>query len=219
MKNNYKKKMSNFHPVLKLYDKQADSYDVLNSMMERIFSKGRKIYAKLKGDVLEVGAGTGLNLPYYGLHAQVTVFDWSPRMMFQAKLRTRKSNLKFIKNFVIGDIQELNKHFSEASFDYITSTCVFCSVPDPVRGLKELAKVLKPSGRLVQIEHGISYFKPLNFILGLFDIITTKLLGFHLTRNTIINLEKSGFKVLYEIPLDRFGIVRLIVSELKSQAI
>ncbi len=216
MKNSYKKNMSNFHPVLKLYDKQADSYDVRNSMMERIFSKGRKIFTKLKGEILEVGAGTGLNLPYYGLLAQVTVFDWSPRMIFQAKLRTRNSNLKFIKNFVIGDIQELNKHFSKASFDYITSSCVFCSVPDPVRGLKELAKTLKPSGRLVQIEHGISYFKPINFILGLFDIITTKFLGFHLTRNTIINLEKSGFKILYEIPLDRFGIVRLIISELKS---
>ncbi len=105
MKNSYKKNMSNFHPVLKLYDKQADSYDVRNSMMERIFSKGRKIFASLKGEILEVGAGTGLNLPYYGLHAQVTVFDWSPRMIFQAKLRTRNSNLKFIKIFVIVDIQ------------------------------------------------------------------------------------------------------------------
>jgi len=120
-----------------------------------------------------------------------------------------------MQNFVIGDIQELNKHFSKVSFDYITSTCVFCSVPDPVIGLKELAKVLKPSGRLVQIEHGISYFKPINVILKLFDAITTKWRGFHLTRNTIMNLEKSGFNVLYEIPLDRFGIVRLIVSELK----
>ena len=216
MKDRYKKKMSNFNPVLKLYDKQADSYDSWNFMMERIFSKGRKIFASLKGEILEVGAGTGLNLPFYGPHAQVTVFDWSPRMIFQAKLRTRNYNLKVIKKFVRGDIQELNKHFSNASFDYITSTCVFCSVPDPVRGLKELVRILKPSGRLVQIEHGISYFKPINLILKLFDKVTTKWLGFHLTRNIIINLEKSGFRILYEIPLDRFGIVRLIVSELNS---
>ena len=208
--------MSKSHPVLKLYDKQAYSYDSWNSMMERIFSNGRKIFGKLKGDILEVGVGTGINLPYYGSHARVTVFDWSPKMLFQARLRNKNNNLKIIKNFVIGDIQELNKHFLNASFDYITSTCVFCSVPDPIRGLKELAKVLKPSGRLVQIEHGISYFKPLNLIMGLFDKLTTKLLGFHLTRKIILNLEKSGFKVLYEIPLDRFGIVRLIVSELKS---
>jgi len=208
--------MSNIHPVLKLYDKQADSYDVWNSMMERIFSKGRKIFARLKGEILEVGAGTGLNLPYYGSLAQVTVLDWSPRMLFLAKLRARNLNLKFIKSFVIGDIQELNKNFSEASFDYITSTCTFCSVPDPIRGLKELSKLLKPSGRLVQIEHGISYFKPINLILGLFDTLMAKWRGFHLTRNIILNLEKSGFKVLYEIPLDRFGIVRFIVSELKS---
>jgi ubiquinone/menaquinone biosynthesis C-methylase UbiE len=216
MKNSFKRKMSNFHPVLKLYDKQANSYDSWNSMMERIFSKGRKIFSTLKGEILEVGVGTGLNLPYYGPNSQVTVFDWSPKMIFHAKLRTRSSNLKNIKNFVTGDIQELSKHFSEASFDYITSTCVFCSVPDPVKGLKELAKVLKPSGRLVQIEHGISYFKPVNLILGLFDNIMTKWRGFHLTRNIIINLEKSGFKVLYEIPLDSFGIVRLIYSELES---
>ena len=208
--------MSNSHPVLRLYDKQADSYDRWNSMMERIFSKGRKIFSKLKGDILEVGAGTGINLPYYGSHARVTVFDWSPKMLFQARLRTKNNNLKIIKNFVIGDIQELKKHFLNTSFDFITSTCVFCSVPDPIRGLKELAKVLKPSGRLVQIEHGISYFKPINLIMGLFDKLTTKLLGFHLTRNIILHLEKSGFKVLYEIPLDRFGIVRLIVSELIS---
>jgi len=62
--------MSKIHPVLKLYDKQADSYDVWNSMMERIFSKGRRIFARLKGEILEVGAGTGLNLPYYGPHAK-----------------------------------------------------------------------------------------------------------------------------------------------------
>jgi ubiquinone/menaquinone biosynthesis C-methylase UbiE len=183
--------MEKIHPTLKLYDKQAASYDTMNSMMENLFSKGRTMFNILRGKILEVGAGTGENLKYYHSSAKLTVFDWSPQMIQQAKMKVKRLGLRNIKNFVIGDIQRLSNYFEPNSFDYITSTCVFCSVPHPIKGFKEIIKVLHPSGKLVQIEHGISNFKLLNLFMRAFDPIIANMQGFHLTRNALSNLKRA----------------------------
>lgn len=208
--------MEKIHPTLRLYDKQATSYDAMNAMMETIFSKGRKIFNLLRGKILEVGVGTGENLKHYHSSAKITVFDWSPQMIKQAKMKVKRLGLKNVENFITGDIQRLSKYFEPNSFDYITSTCVFCSVPHPVKGLRELVKVLHPSGKLVQIEHGISNFSLLNLFMRIFDPITASTRGFHLTRNTLKNLEIAGFEVIREWSLDPSGIVKVIISKPKS---
>ncbi len=207
--------MEKIHPTLKIYDRQATSYDTMNSMMENLFSKGRTMFNILRGKILEVGVGTGENLKYYHSSAKLTVFDWSLQMIQQAKMKVKRLGLKNVKNFVIGDIQGLSNYFEPNSFDYITSTCVFCSVPDPFKGLKEVAKVLHPSGKLVQIEHGISNFRLLNLFMSAFDPITANIRGFHLTRNTLRNLKMAGFEVIHEWSLDPAGIVKVIISKPK----
>ncbi len=207
--------MSDIDPILEIYDRQAPTYDIMNSLMERLFSKGRTIFSLLRGKILEVGVGTGENLKYYHPSANITVFDWSPQMIRQTKMKVKRLELHNIKNFVIGDIQKLNNYFEPNSFDFITSTCVFCSVPDPLKGLQEIAKVLKSSGKFVQIEHGISNSKLLNIFMRAFDPITANMRGFHLTRNTLNNLERAGFSVIHEWSLDPAGIIRVIISKPK----
>ncbi|MFX1593948.1 MAG: class I SAM-dependent methyltransferase [Promethearchaeota archaeon] len=207
--------MSEIDPILEIYDKQAPTYDIMNSLMESIFSKGRTIFSLLRGKILEIGVGTGENLKYYHPSANITAFDWSPQMIHQTKMKVKTLELHNVKNFIIGDIQKLDDYFETKSFDFVTSTCVFCSVPDPIKGLQEVSLVLKPSGRLVQIEHGISNFKLLNFLMKPLDPITATMRGFHLTRNTPQNLEKAGFKIIHEWSLDHAGIVRVIISKPK----
>lgn len=208
--------MSKFHPTLKIYDRIALTYDRQNSMMEFLFSKGRKIFSLLRGNILEVGVGTGINLQYYHPTTNVTAIDWSPRMVHQAKIKVIDKNLHHVKQIMVGDIMELSKYFKSHSFNFITSTCVFCSVPNPIKGFQEIAKLLKPTGFLVQIEHGLSNFWILNGFMRLFDPITAKWRGFHLTRNTIKNVKLAGFTTIYQWSLDPAGIIRVIISKKDS---
>ncbi len=205
------------HPVLRVYDKHADNYDRMTSMMEKLFSKQAKIFKLLKGSILELGVGTGNNLINYNNSANVTALDWSPQMVRNAKLKIKRLGLKNITDIIVGDIQQLNKYFNPGSFDYVVSRCVFCSVPDPVKGLKEVGKVLRPSGKLVQIEHGLSNFKLLNIIMKIFDPVTTKFQGAHIARNILKNLEISGFNTIYTRAIDPANIIKLIISKPDSK--
>ncbi|MFW9971359.1 MAG: class I SAM-dependent methyltransferase [Candidatus Odinarchaeota archaeon] len=211
--------MSEIDPILEIYDKQASNYDIMNSFMERIFSKERNIFSLLRGEILEVGVGTGENLKYYHPSANITAFDWSPQMIRHAAKKVRYLGFQNIKEFIVGDIQKLDEYFLPNSFDFVTSTCVFCSVPNPIKGLQKVARVMKKSGRLVQIEHGISNFKLLNILMKGFDPITSNMRGFHLTRNIKDNLEKAGFKIIREWSIDAAGIIRVVISKLKLSKI
>ena len=201
------------HTTLDVYNKLAKSYDKRNGMMERVLSKARSIFSVLKGDVLEVGTGTGFNLKHYNRKANIVALDWSPGMVSQAYLKVKKHHLDNVKEIIIGDIQKLSDYFDPESFDYVTSSCVFCSVPNPTSGLKEVFKVLKPHGKLIQIEHGLTEIKLINLGLELFDPFTLKRFGFHLNRNHFKNLENSGFEVTHHQKIDPLGIFRLLISK------
>ncbi|MBY8989701.1 MAG: methyltransferase domain-containing protein [Candidatus Lokiarchaeota archaeon] len=201
------------HPTLDVYNKLAKSYDKRNAMMERVLSKARSIFSVLKGDVLEVGTGTGFNLKHYNPKTNIVALDWSPGMVSQAHLKVKKHRLENVKEIIIGDIQKLSDYFDPESFDYVTSSCVFCSVPNPTLGLKEVFKVLRPYGKLIQIEHGLTEIKLINLGLELFDPFTFKRFGFHLNRNHFKNLENSGFEITHHQKIDRVGIFRLLISK------
>ncbi|HEC39569.1 hypothetical protein LCGC14_0576550 [marine sediment metagenome] len=200
--------------AVKIYDKRANSYDNQSSKRELLISNARKTFGLLRGNILELGVGTGINLPYYDSSAKVTAIDWSSKMVEQAQGKVRKYNLSHVKKIMRGDIMKLSQYFKRNSFDYITSTCVFCSVPDPIIGLIEISKVIKPSGHLVQIEHGSSDFKILNLFMEPVDRLVTKWRGYHISRNMLKYLEEVGFKTVFHCTLDPAKTIRLIVSKL-----
>src|SRR5215469_8878447 len=125
------------------YDRIAGIYDRLERPLEtRSFQHWRSmLWEREQGPrVLEIGVGTGKNMPYYHKGWQITALDLSPRMLGQAKRRTEREHVEV--DLGLGDAQALP--FADASFDTVIATFVFCSVPDPVQGLREAARVLAP---------------------------------------------------------------------------
>ena len=85
--------------------------------------------------------------------------------------------------------------FPDNSFDYVITTFVLCTIPDPVKALKEMRRVLKPSGELIALEHVHSNYPFIDFIEHLINPILFFLLGDHTTRHTMKNIEKAGFTI------------------------
>ena len=93
------------------------------------------------------------------------------------------------------DVQELK--FPDATFDSVVSACTFCSVPDPLRGLRELYRCLKPGGRLLMFEHVRSRFGPIAILQDLMTPITRRM-GPEMNRDTVSNVLRAGFELCRE---------------------
>src|SRR3989304_4036293 len=173
------------------WNRRARLSDRLTAPMERMLGlvRGRAwVFERVaKGRVLEVGAGTGKNLPYYPERAFVVASDLSPGMLARAgeKARDRSGAVRF----VVTDAEDLA--FRDGAFDTVLATCVFCTVPDPVRGLREARRVLKDGGEVILLEH----MRPQGFLGRLFDLLdpmASRLMGPHINRRTLDNIRRAG---------------------------
>ncbi|MFP5252288.1 MAG: class I SAM-dependent methyltransferase [Actinomycetes bacterium] len=102
----------------------------------------RRLLQRAHGRVLEVGVGTGLSFEHYPSRVDVTGVDVSHRMLERARRRAASSGLDVVRE--LADVERLP--FDDEQCDTVTAMCVFCSVADPVRGLRELARVVRPDG-------------------------------------------------------------------------
>ncbi|MBV9964284.1 MAG: class I SAM-dependent methyltransferase, partial [Alphaproteobacteria bacterium] len=106
-----------------------------------------------RGRVLEIGIGSGLNLPLYGAAADwVCGIDPSPALL--ARASERMADARVPVSLVLASAEQLP--FAEASFDTVVMTWTLCSIPDPGAALDQMRRVLKPGGRLLFVEHGLS---------------------------------------------------------------
>lgn len=103
------------------------------------------------GTVLEVGVGTGLALKYYAPHTELTGIDFSKDMLKKAIAKTRKLNLRHVKELRQMDARSLD--FPDASFDTVAAMHVLSVVPEPERVMAEIARVCKPGGKVVISNH------------------------------------------------------------------
>ena len=156
--------MMDYETIKRAYAILSPVYDFL---FDKVFYPGRVAAIDLleikPGDrVLEVGVGTGLNLPLYPRDCEVTGIDISEGMLRKADERVRTYGMTNAKLMVM-DASKLE--FPENSFDRVIATYVISAVPDPVKTLLEMRRVCKPSGHLVILNH----FKSDNPVVGLFE--------------------------------------------------
>lgn len=192
------------------YQRISGWYDWMSLPLERKLLPWRKrIWELARGPkILEVGVGTGRNLPLIPRDVSVTGIDLTPGMLEKAVHRAAELGLKI--DLLIGDVQKLD--FDDASFDNVVATCVFCSVPDPIQGLREIKRVLKPDGRIFLLEHMRSSNPVIGKILDLLNPIAVRMMGANINRETMENIRIAGLQVLESINLDRLGIFKFIVA-------
>jgi phosphatidylethanolamine/phosphatidyl-N-methylethanolamine N-methyltransferase len=176
------------------YDRGAATYDLREGLMELVVRRWRRALWALvpPGRILEVGVGTGKNIPYYPNGAEVTAVDFSPKMLERAKRRAQRAGNR--AGLQLMDAQALA--FSDGSFDSAVATFVFCSVPDPVLGLSEVRRVLKPGGRLYLLEHVRSDWPVLGRLMDFVNPLFLRMTGANLNRRTVENVRRAGFSIL-----------------------
>lgn len=172
-------------------------------------ARRRRVIERAQGRTLEVGVGTGRNFPLYPEAVQLIGVDISRRML--ARARRRGETLGRTVRLVRASAEALP--FRDGTFVTVTATCVFCSVEDPVRGLREVRRVVSPEGKVLLLEH----VRPTNTVLGrLFDWLsplTRRILGPEINRRTEETVAAAGL-VISQVRRD--GIWRELVAQSPS---
>jgi ubiquinone/menaquinone biosynthesis C-methylase UbiE len=176
----------------------ARIYDpFMHTAEDRIFAQKRhQMLNELRGEILDVGSGTGANFPHFSKKATISAIEPNPKMMDYAQ--KKHPNHPHIK-LILGGMGQPNISFPEAHFDYIVSTLVLCTIPNPEEALNQFKKWLKPNGKLILIEH-IRSHSPIKGIAQ--DVINPawKLVddGCNLNRGTDKMVQDAGFKTVSE---------------------
>jgi ubiquinone/menaquinone biosynthesis C-methylase UbiE len=173
----------------------AAMYDtVMKGTEEATFGAHRAaLLGGVSGRVIEIGGGTGANLPHYG-RAVTELVITEPEEPMARRLEGKLSEFPLPARVVRAPAEELP--LEDGSFDYAVSTLVLCTVSDPGRALSEIRRVLKPGGQLLFMEHVRSEdpklarwqdrLQPLQYRIGH---------GCHCNRATLSSIGGSGFEV------------------------
>jgi ubiquinone/menaquinone biosynthesis C-methylase UbiE len=190
--------MSTFDRLSSVYDRGMRPLEWLVFRRLR-----RRTFPPIRGDILEFGVGTGVNLPLYGPGARVMGCDTSREMLDWAARRRTQGRVALVQ----ANVQRLP--FADSSFDAVTGSLVFCSVADPVQGLAEARRVLRPGGRLVLLEHT----RGRGLGAWLTDILHPLWHSWsrecHLDRETARTVAETGLNV-HRVERHAMGIVRVI---------
>lgn len=170
-------------------------YDIAVYPLERlVLSRWRReLIGQAEGKVLEVGAGTGGNLPYYQRASALVVTDYNEPMLRRGANRRRKPDGDV--NFVVTDAQHLP--FASGCFDSVIATLAFCTIPQPGMAMREIKRVLRPGGQLLLLEHvraGKAWAVAIqNQLTPCWSRLAD---GCHLNRNTLELAQNNGFIVV-----------------------
>ena len=162
------------------------------------------------GTVLEVGVGTGLSLPLYKSDLEVTGIDFSTDMLAKAQAKVQQLSLKHVAELRQMDARALD--FRDASFDTIAAMHVLSVVPEPEKVMAEIARVLKPGGRVVITNH----FVRKRGILALLERISApfaNVLGWHSDFELETILKEPSLTVEEQGPLPPLGMMTFIVLQ------
>ncbi|MEU4422174.1 methyltransferase domain-containing protein [Actinoplanes sp. NPDC024001] len=178
----------------RVWDRSAPSYDRQIAFLERHwFTGGREwLGARAAGRILDVGVGTGRNLPHYPAGASITGLDLSPEMLAHA--RRRAAGLHRDADLREGDAQRMP--FADESFDTVVCALSLCAIPNPRAAIAEMRRVLVPGGRLLLLDHIASTWPPVRAAQWLLERVTIATAGEHFTRRQRPLVEHAGFRVV-----------------------
>lgn len=155
----------------------------------------RELLDRTVGRVLEVGAGTGINLRWYPDEAEQVVLS-EPAEHMRTQLRDRLDDRGDSHRFVVDDRPVEQLDVDEEQFDAVVVTLVLCSVDDPLRALEAMYRVLKPGGALIFIEHVASDRSGRRRVQGILEPVWKVCAGnCHLTRRTSDAIREVGFEI------------------------
>ncbi len=157
--------------IKRAYAAVSPIYDLF---FDRIFLPGRVEAIKLSAigpedRVLEVGIGTGLNLPLYPLHRRLVGMDFSEQMLRKAGDRARTLNAAHVR-LVVMDAMQMG--FQDNCFDHVFATYVISAVPDPIQVLREIKRVCRPKGHIIILNH----FKSEHPVMGRLERLMSPLI-------------------------------------------
>lgn len=147
----------------------------------------------MRGRCLMVAAGTGADFQFFPPGLSIDALDISPGMVRQARRRAVEYDGELTVE--ICDVQELP--YPDGVFDTVATSCTFCSVPDPIRGLRELYRCLKPGGHLLMFEHMRSRIGPIATMQDLMTSVSRRF-GPAMNRDTVSNVLRAGFELTRE---------------------
>jgi ubiquinone/menaquinone biosynthesis C-methylase UbiE len=200
--------------IRKRYDRIAPMYDSMEFIAELAgYKKWRKLlWEKVEGvKILEVGVGTGKNFDYYPDKSDINAIDFSEKMIERARLQAAKLGTHV--SLMQMDVQNLE--FESNTFDTVLDSFVFCSVPDPILGLKEVERVCKPGGKVLMLEHMLSANRIVAWIMNLANPMVVRMMGANINRRTVENVTRSGLRIEKVTELGA-GIFKLIEARKSS---
>jgi ubiquinone/menaquinone biosynthesis C-methylase UbiE len=190
------------------WDAAASSFDFMNAYgpEKRWAPWKREFFSTMQGQVLFVAVGTGLDIQFFPPHQDIVGIDISTKMLEKAQPRAALYPGQL-------ELREMDVHeltFADGTFDQVFTSCTFCSVPDPVRGLEALRRVLKPGGELRMFEHTGSRYFPFNLLLSLMTPLSRRV-GPEMNRDTVRNVQRAGFTVV-QVKNVFLDVVKTIVA-------
>jgi SAM-dependent methyltransferase len=195
--------------VRRLYDRAASRYDTAMDVVDRLlFVDGRRwVAGQARGDVLEVAAGSGRNLPFYPPDVRLTLLDVSPGMIEVARRRAAALGRAAVVR--VGDAQALD--LADAQADTVVCTLGLCTIPDEHRAIREAWRVLRPGGRLLLLEHVGSPDPAVRQLQRLLDPCVCLLFSDHLLRDPLPVVQDAGFTV-ERVERHALGIVEYLAA-------
>ncbi|KDR96759.1 Methyltransferase domain-containing protein [Peptoclostridium litorale DSM 5388] len=196
------------------YDRIARIYDILEEPMEKmVLSRWREeLMYELEGKILEIGVGTGKNIEYYPEGADITAIDFSGKMLQRAEDRA----VRLGKNVKLMLMDAQDMEFEDNTFDTVFTTCVFCSVPDPVKGLREIMRVCRDGGKIIMIEHVRSEGRIVGALMDILNPLVVTSYGANINRRTVENVRAAGFTDIHVENLWKDIVKKIVIHNVKK---
>jgi ubiquinone/menaquinone biosynthesis C-methylase UbiE len=174
------------------WDRAALSYDLMAGFGpdKRWGPYKQELFSHMQGKILFLALGTGADIQFFPPGQDITAIDISAKMLAAAadRVKAYPGDMQAIQM----DVHDLA--FDDESFDQVYTSCTFCSVPEPIDGLKSLRRVLKSGGELRMFEHTGSAYFPFRQMFNLLNPLSSRA-GPNVNRPTVANVEAAGFTI------------------------